>query len=479
MACKTFAPDIPDGFAAMDSETPSFWLTPKGIGPRLSDGQGVERTMWATAINLMGWVDVEIGGKVADVHVDPEVVGDEVLGLLPEALERRATGRRITINLVRADTRPVSVCFADVKSAIRYLEGSVRSRRGPKGPPTIDEILRGTGLSGDADNHAQAPAPIAATPETGAARSISSIEMAMISAETLAARLRTAEWLDADGRYRRRLSDELPNDAPDMVLFALHSLGWAAIERSWLHAGTSLDSIAPTRIVVDPHSVEPATVERLTDLCVIWSESLEPVSLAWWDGATWQNEYGRAEQVADRIHHLVTARQYAQFPTTIQSIAIEPDRLPNDVAPHHRELIDRAVRTWWAFGGNGDEGSGLIEALEREGAQSARAKLVELDQDNQFRIAAYEAGDLRLWDEITPAQMGGKRLVDMPDRRLARRVELDVQTAVRRGSPLVHRCRGVLMTQGGPTPFDWVRLSLPLYRRTHPTPRSVFTICMV
>ena len=75
--------------------------------------------------------------------------------------------------------------------------------------------------------------------------------------------------------------------------------------------------------------------------------------------------------------------------------------------------------------------------------------------------------------------MVGKRLVDTPDRRLGRRVELDVQTAVKHGSPLVHRCRGVLMTKGGPTPFDWVRLSLPLYRRAHPTPRSVFTICMV
>lgn len=463
----------------MDPQQASFWLTPKGIGPRLSDGRGAERTMWATAINLMGWIDVEIGERIADVHVDPDVVGDEVLALLSEALSHRAKGRRITINLVRADSRPVSVCFADLKAAIRYLEGSVRIRRGPKGPPTIDDILKGVGISDDADGRAQTPLPISPATETAAARSISSIERAMISAESLAARLRSAEWLDADGRYRRRLSDELPHDAPDMVLFALHSLGWAAVERSWLHAGTSLDTVPATRIIVDPHGVEPATVERLADLCAVWAEGLEPLSLAWWDGATWQSEYGRPEQVADRIRHLVTARQFAQFPTTIQSIAIEPDRLPGDVAPQHRDLIARAVRTWWAFGGNGDEGSGLIEALEREGASEARAKLVELDQDNQFRITAYEAGDRALWDEIAPAQMVGKRLIDAPDRRLGRRVELDVQTAVRRGSPLVHRCRGVLLTQGGPEPFDWVRLSLPLYRRTHRTPRSVFTICMV
>ena len=44
----------------MDSLLASFWLTPKGIGPRLSDGRGAERTMWATAINLMGWIDVFI-----------------------------------------------------------------------------------------------------------------------------------------------------------------------------------------------------------------------------------------------------------------------------------------------------------------------------------------------------------------------------------------------------------------------------------
>ena len=112
-------------------------------------------------------------------------------------------------------------------------------------------------------------------------------------------------------------------------------------------------------------------------------------------------------------------------------------------------------------------------------ANTARAKLVELDQDNQFRIAAYEAGDHRLWDEIAPANMVGMRLIDAPDRRLGRRIELDVQTAVQRGSPLVHRCRGVLLTNGGPSPFGWVRLSLRLYSGSHPSPRSVFTICMV
>src|SRR3546814_9518921 len=81
--------------------------------------------------------------RIADVHVDPDVVGDEVLSLLPEALSRRARGRRITINLVRADARPVSVCFGDAKAAIRYLEGSVRIRRGPGGAPSIDDILGG------------------------------------------------------------------------------------------------------------------------------------------------------------------------------------------------------------------------------------------------------------------------------------------------------------------------------------------------
>src|SRR3546814_4492179 len=99
--------------------------------------------MWATAVNLMGWIDVEVGDRIADVHVDPDVVGDEVLSLLPEALSRRARGRRITINLVRADARPVSVCFGDAKAAIRYLEGSVRIRRGPGGAPSIDDILGG------------------------------------------------------------------------------------------------------------------------------------------------------------------------------------------------------------------------------------------------------------------------------------------------------------------------------------------------
>ncbi|EDP61638.1 hypothetical protein BAL199_18381 [alpha proteobacterium BAL199] len=460
----------------MDSDINSFWLTAKGIGPRLSDGQGAERTMWATAVNLMGWIDVAVGARTVNVHVNPMVVSEMVVALLPEALKCASEGHRITINLISADTRPVSVCFADTDAAVNYLEASVRYRRGSNGRPSIDEILRGFDQDTEVQQ-AQAAAPIASVSDSG--RSISSIERAMISAEALAVRLRTAEWLDADGRYRRRLADELPNDAPDMVLFAMHSLGWAAIERPWPHAGTDLRAILPTRIVIDPHGLEPATVDRLVELCMLWSDSAKPLSLAWWDGATWESEYGHPEQVADRIRHLVTARQYAQFPTTIQSIAIEPEHLPNDVAAHHRDLIARAVRTWWAYGGNGDNGSGLIEALEREGGRTARAKLVELDQDNQFRIAAYEGGDHGCWDEIASEMMVGKRLIDAPDRRLGRRVELDVQTAVRRGSPLVHRCTGVLLTNGGPSTFDWVRLSLPLYRSTHPTPRSVLTICMV
>src|SRR3546814_9273257 len=60
------------------------------------------------------------------------------------------------------------------------------------------------------------------------------------------------------------------------------------------------------------------------------------------------------------------------------------------VAPQHRDLIARAVRTWWAFGGNGDEGSGLIEALEREGAREARAKLVEIGRAScRERVCQY------------------------------------------------------------------------------------------
>ena len=139
-----------------------------------------------------------------------------------------------------------------------------------------------------------------------------------------------------------------------MVLFAMHSLGWAAIERPWPDAGTPLGLAAPTRIVVDPHCVEPAAVERLAELCAIWPDTVDPLSLAWWDGASWESEYGHCQQVAERVRHLVTARQYAQFPTTIQSVAIEPGRLPDDVAAHHRDLITRAVRTWWAYGGNGE-----------------------------------------------------------------------------------------------------------------------------
>ena len=82
----------------MDSDINSFWLTAKGIGPRLSDGQGAERTMWATAVNLMGWIDVAVGARTVNVHVNPMVVSEMVVALLPEALKCASEGHRITIH---------------------------------------------------------------------------------------------------------------------------------------------------------------------------------------------------------------------------------------------------------------------------------------------------------------------------------------------------------------------------------------------
>ena len=129
----------------MDSDFRSFWLTAKGIGPRLSDGQGAERTMWATAINLMGWIDVEVGARTAAVHVNPTVVSEAVMARLPDALRLKADGCRITINLISPDIRLMSVCFVDAGTAVRYLEASVRDGRGSAGRPSIDDLLNGYG----------------------------------------------------------------------------------------------------------------------------------------------------------------------------------------------------------------------------------------------------------------------------------------------------------------------------------------------
>ncbi len=280
------------------------------------------------------------------------------MSLLPDALAHRAKGRRVTINLVRADARPISVLLrrrqggdtlsGEFGAGPSGLEGPAEHRRHPEGCGRLRDRRR-PGAEAAADQH---------RPGIAGARSISAIELAMISAESLAARLRSAEWLDADGRYRRRLSDEPPHDAPDMVLFALHSLGWAgdrAVMAARRHqpetvppaGSSSIRTVSSRRPSIGWPTCAPSGPKA-------WSRCRSP-------GGTVRS--GRASSAGpSRLPTgcaTVTARQFAQFPTTIQSIAIEPDRLPGDVAPQHRDLIARAVRTWWAFGGNGEEGSGL------------------------------------------------------------------------------------------------------------------------
>ena len=457
----------------------AFWLTHDGVKQRLSDGEGAERPMLALAMHGMGWIDVEVRADTVALKLDPGVVQDIVLDHAELALEERAANLRVWIHFDNGDQRETAVCFLDSTEAIRHARAAAMKARNDRSEEVFDQLLAGE-LPSMAGHHPDAPAtpiPMPPAPDEANPQPINELESSLLKAEQFAERLRFAEWVDETGRHRRHLNEGLPHSETDMVLFALHSLGWAAIERPWIMSGSALESVPPTRVIIDPHGLETEALSRLQTLCETWDASGDQITLAWWDGRSWQHELGNGEQLSMRLRHLVDAKQNAWFPSTVQSVAMDPRGFQRRHHLDEKHPFVNALKIWRAHGGRLREGGELLSALKSAGIFDHRTKLVETDENNEFRILDYADGGHRVWSDKD--YLIGRRLADVPDRRLGERVQSDLLTVLRKDEPLVHGCQGIVRTEDGPVSYRWSRLTLPFRRPKSHRPTKLISIITV
>lgn len=472
----------------------ALWIRADGIQERLSEGLPSLLSLDTTALHVMGWIEVEHRGSLTHVRLDPYAVRYDALMRLPGVLATRFRGRAVEVDLSRHGSllgAPIS--FLSNDSAIEYLHKQVIAERGDlDAEPPIDRLAKGMASGGTSIERAARPAAVGPMKgrrvdikdiqtnmeEDALARPLSELERALQTAERVARRLIGASWLRGSAPVVDNLSAELYRDDSDTVLYALHTLGWIGVEMEFPMRDKDIRAVLPARIVLDPHAIEEHTLQGLSRFCHDWSDAQGVITLVWWDGVSWVSESGTAEQIADRTEHLVASKRHAFFPSTIQSVAMEPDQMGQEIEGEHRSMIARTVRIWGGRSGN-DGGGGLFGELERGGFFRGRTKLVRLDENFEFRIAQYQAGGLTLWDEKEGMGLVGRRLTDVPDKRLGQRVQQDLLSVTRRGQPLVHKCYGTLTTNAGPKMFNWTRLSLPVFSPRKTEADAVLSLCLL
>ncbi|NQW11752.1 MAG: hypothetical protein HQ481_17960 [Alphaproteobacteria bacterium] len=457
----------------------AFWVTHDGIQPRLSDGEGAERPMLALALHGMGWIDVEIRAETVALKLDPAAVKDVVLVNAEVTLRTRAAGRRVWVHFDDGDLAETAVCFFDPSAALRHIRATIEKTHDDRADAALHRLLAGQYPSASDDLSLRPAAPVPMRPVSGTENALpmDDMERSLVAAGQFAERLRFAEWVDDTGRHRRHLDDSLPHDEADMVLFALHSLGWAAIERPWIMGGSALDSVTPSRVVVDPHGLEAGALGRLMALCEPWDASGAAITLAWWDGRSWQHEAGTGEQLAGRLNHLVDTKQNAWFPSTVQSVAMDPSDFQRRHHLGEDHAFVKALNIWGAHGGQLREGGELLSAMKKAGIFNHRTKLIEADENSEFRIMDYADGGYRIWADRD--HLVGRRLTEVPDRQLGERVQSDLLTVLRKDEPLVHGCQGIVRTGDGPVSYRWSRLTLPFRRRKDRRPTNLITVITV
>lgn len=459
----------------------AFWITHEGIEPRHSDGEGAERPMLAMALHGMGWIDVEIRSETVALKLNPAVVQPVVLDHAEVALRARAPAFRVWVYFDNGDRQEPAVCFLDPIAALELVRERTSTDRHDPAGTVLDHLLTGQPPPHAGDLVPGLVTPVSMPQASGPQDPVpmGDVERSLLDARQFAERLRYAEWIDDTGRHRRRLNHDLPHDEADMVLFALHSLGWAAIERNWIMGGSGLETITPDRVLVDPHGLEAGALDRLLALCEPWGTSGVVIVLSWWDGLCWQHESGTGEQLSTRLRHLVDAKQSPQFPSTVQSIAMEPDafRRQNRLSKDHPFVS--ALKIWAAHGGRLGKDNDLLQHMEQAGIFERRTKLLEPDENSEFRIAHYGDGGYRIWTTDEQKRMLGGRILDVPDRRLGERVQSDVLSVLRKDDPLVHKCQGVVRGEEGPIRVSWSRLTLPVRQPHRHNPVSLFTLVLV
>lgn len=449
---------------------PGFWLNQLGRQQRHSDGTGGEAPMLAIMLHDLGWIDVGISETSFVVRLNPGTVKAEIAASLPEALESRTPNHRIELVLIDPDARPVIIDFADAQSACAHLQTLLHNRRLADQAGDEDPDHAGGGSIWGADAF-----PMPAPSDLADARHYTSVLPLQregeygchVDEERFMRGLAMTEWLaplnTAGSLQDRRLVDS----TPEMVSFALRSLGWIAVKRSWKLHGQSFRQTVPEIVALDPAAVGRQPMSQLIALCAEWAQLPGTVTFAWWDGVVWIRERGRPSDLADRLRGLCRIAANDEPMSLVDSVEVPIAQfLSSSGGPSADHPFAAVFRRWLDDTAKGAEGDGILRDLERLGLFQRRTKLLVVDENDDLRIARYAAGRVRLWNERTERAMEGSRLVDIPDRGLGLRVQRDLRSVQRRGEPVLHRCTGIVFASESLQMAQWSRLTVPIPHTT-------------
>ncbi len=437
-----------------------FWVTPAGCDTRHSDGSGGEAAIIFTMLHHFGWIDVGLQPHKAVVRLNPSTVETPALEALIPALEERAPERKIELVLVDCDAQPVDLAFLDSSDANAYVESVIRKRA------VGDET--GQSYWGEEAFPLPLPQPLSDAihfpPTAPALRRVE--ERDHIDEERFARSLAKAEWLaplnTADSLFERRLTDQ----TPEMVTFALRTLGWVGIGRNWRLHGQPLRSTVPEIVALDPAAIRREALHQLVALSDAWTPLSGEVTLAWWDGSTWIRQRGVAAEMADRLRTLCRIAANDEPLSLVESVEVPIHQLlasGSRWSASHPFAV--TLKRWQDEQTNAGAGDAILRDLERMGLFQERTKLLVIDENEDMRIARYAPGTVQVWDERVHRSMEGSRLIDVPDRGLGLRVQRDLQTVRRRRQPALHRCSGVVQGSDGMQAVQWSRLTVPLFTR--------------
>ncbi len=435
-----------------------FWLTQAGREDRHSDGAGGEAAMLFTMLHHFGWVDVGIQPDRAVVRLNPSTACAEALEALPQYLAEEAPSTMIELVLIDRDAEPVDIAFLEPESACRYLD-TVTSRR-------RDDIDEDQSVWGAEAFPMPLPYELSETLRYPLASPLlrEFDTHGHVDEERFARSLSMAEWLapvnTADSLQDRRLVDP----TPEMVSFALRSLGWVGIKRKWSLHGTSFRSSVPEVVALDPLAIRREALNQLVALCEVWAPMGGEVTFAWWNGMAWVREKGRPVQLVDRLRAICRIAANDEPLTLVDSTEVPIHQiLASGQAWEATHPFSMTLSRWQEDRAGAGTGEAMLRDLEQLGLFQTRTKLLVVDDNEDLRIARYAPGRVQVWDDRVHRAMEGSRLIDVPDRGLGLCVQRDLRSVQRRREPVLHRCNGVVAASDGLQVVQWSRLTVPLF----------------
>ena len=418
--------------------------------------------MLFTMLHHFGWVDVGIQPDRAVVRLNPSTACAEALQALPAYLRQEAPRTMIELVLIDRDAEPVDIAFLEADSACRYLD-SVTSRRAS---------LEGEDASIWGAEAFPMPLPYELSdtlryPLTSPLL-LEGEEYPRVDEERFARSLAMAEWLapvnPADSLKDRRLVES----TPEMVSFALRSLGWVAIKRKWSLHGTSFRTSVPDVVALCPMAIRREALNQLVALCGAWTPMSGEVTFAWWNGSTWVRERGQPVELADRLRALCRIAANDEPMSLVESVEVPIHHvMSSGQAWSDDHPFSVTLSRWRAEKANSGTGDALLRDLERQGLFQTRTKLLVVDENEDLRIVRYAPGRVQVWDDRVHRAMEGSRLVDVPDRGLGLRVQRDLKSVQNRREPILHRCNGIVLGSDGMQLVQWSRLTVPLFSKVN------------